>query len=280
MNNSMMALLGMFPKVGAAILREGEGETGGDTVALAGDDTVALGDDTVALGDDTVALGDDTVVLGGDDTVAAGDENLTDEQKAEAAAEAKLNSVPEDNAYEFDLPEGVELPDEARTMWAKEFGEMGLTQKQAQQLVARQAEQLAAEQKAHETRLSDMQKDHLTAAKSDKDIGGDKWTETVSMANNVLTMLRGGPKAGVNADGSEKMFDGADGAKQAGKPEGALESLILTSGNGNNPEVLRELRRLGQHFADDVFAKGATHEEPRSKQSSWYSDTTPKSKKG
>jgi len=250
------------------------------------DEGTPAGDDTTG-GDEAEAPKGVTAVLGGDDVddgktgddagdadeagTKDGDEGEKDERTdEEKAAEAKASEVPEDGAYEFDLPEGVELPDDKKESWSKQFAEMGLTRGQAQRLIEAQGAEVVEEQKAYAKFLEDQQKDHLEAAKADKDIGGDKWAESTKLANSALQVLRGGPKAGKNADGTPR----------EGKPEGALEALILTSGNGNNPEIIRELRRIGELTANDRFAGGNTHEEPVPTEQKWYGGTTPATKRG
>ena len=253
-----------------------EGNSGGGEAGEGGD--VGAGDEGQNGQTDGVVLGDDgDDAAGGDDGAGdkakdsndageGGDDDQTDEEK-EAAAKAA--EVPEDGVYEFDVPEGVEFTDEAKTYWSGKFKDMGLTRGQAQTLVAAQSEQVAAEQKAYADFIDNQQKEHKAAAEADKDIGGDKWDETVKLANAGLRALRGGPKAGKNPDGSTR----------EGKPEGALESLILTSGNGNNPEILRELRRIGQAYANDKFEDGNSTPEKGALEKNWYGATTPDTKK-
>lgn len=238
---------------------------GGDEGQKDQTDGVVLGDD----GDDAAGKDDgaDSKAKDGDNADDKdGDDKQTDEEK-EAAAKAA--EVPEDGAYEFEVPEGVEVTDEVKTYWSEKFKDMGLTRGQAQTIIAAQAERVMAEQKAYEDFISTQQKEHKATAEADKDIGGDKWNETVKLANAGLRALRGGPKAGKNPDGSER----------EGKPEGALESLILTSGNGNNPEILRELRRIGTAYANDKFEDGQNSTETVSPEKKWYGDTTPDTKK-
>lgn len=201
--------------------------------------------------DDTPALGDDA---GKDDD--KGKDKKSDTKDGEGEEKDgdtdKGDEVPEDGAYDFELPEGVELSDEDKTKWSEQFKELGLTRNQADKLVAAQAAQVAQEQKDFADFIAKQQKDHLEAAKSDKDIGGDKWDESQRLAKLGLSTLGGD----------------------------ALKNLILTSGNGNNPEIIRELRRIGEMVTDDKFEPGASHEAPVSTEKSWYGDTTPDTKKG
>lgn len=213
-----------------------------------GDDTsasdTALGDDTGAKPED--GDGKEKTALDDADTDKDGtSEEGDDESDAD-------DTVPEDGVYEFELPEGVELSDEDKTAWSTLFKDTGLTQKQANALVAAQAERVAAEQAAYATFLETQQKEHLDAAKADKEIGGDKWDESVKLAKRGFEMLGGS----------------------------AIKNLILTSGNGNNPEMIRELRRIGAMSADDTFQSGTPNDATVPTEKSWYGDTTPETKKG
>lgn len=163
------------------------------------------------------------------------------------------NQVPEDGVYDFgELPESVEVTDERREAWSQQFKELGLTQVQAKALVAMRTEEAATEMEAYSADVEKRQKEHLDAAKADKDIGGDKWDESVRLANLGLKTLGGS----------------------------VIKELILNSGNGNNPEMIRELRRIGELVKDDSFEAGSSREAPVSTEQSWYGETTPDTKKG
>jgi len=162
------------------------------------------------------------------------------------------DEVPEDGKYTFDLPKGVKFDEDKQELWSKQFKDTGLTRAQAQKLVQMQSEQVLAEQKAFSDFIESQQKTHLDAAKKDKDIGGDKWAESTRLANLGLKALGGG----------------------------AIKNLILTSGNGNNPEMIRELRRIGEMVKDDKFVPGASTEAPVKRETAWYGETTPDTKKG
>ena len=230
-----------------------EGATGGDATDDTGTDT--SGDEGETQTTETVLGAGDAGDTPGDTTVL-GDEagkSDDDDDKSDTDGEtAPEDEVPEDGAYDFNLPEGVELDDDAKAKWSEQFKDLGLTRGQADKLVQAQAAQVAQEQKAYADFITKQQTDHLDAAKSDSDIGGDKWGESQRLANLGLKTLGGD----------------------------ALKNLILTSGNGNNPEIIRELRRVGEMVADDKFENGSSHEAPVTKENSWYGGTTPDTKKG
>jgi len=250
-------LLQLFQIKTALFAPAEEAGGGGDTT-----DGEAKGSDGVGEAEDTsttdTVLGGDQADGKTDDTGDATDDDAKDDDEAGEGKDDKdetpdeADQVPEDGSYEFELPEGVELSDEDKESWSKQFSEIGLTRAQAQSLIAAQAERVAGEQKAFSDFLQKQQSDHLEAAKKDKDIGGDKWAETQKLANAGLKLLGGD----------------------------AIKKLILSSGNGNNPEMIRELRRLGELAKDDTFESGSSTEATVPTEKSWYGDTTPDTKKG
>lgn len=247
---------------------EDEGGSGGGE----GGDTGAGGDETGDAGSETQT--DGTVLGGGQadeksgEGSEEGDKSAKDEESGDpkdgksegdkgdektGESDGGADEVPEDGSYDFEMPEGVELSDEDKQQWSETFKELGLTRAQAAKLVENQSQKALAEQQAYSDFLQNQQNEHLEAAKADKEIGGDKWEESTRLAN-----------LGLEALGNT----------------GAIKNLILTSGNGNNPDMIRELRRIGEMVKDDTFDNGSTHEEPVSRETSWYGGTTPGSKKG
>ncbi len=230
---------------------DGAGTTGtektGEAAAAAVTPEVVLGgtDPAAKPADGKTALDDDASKDGVKPEPTA-------EEKAAADAEAKANTVPEDGVYEFVLPEGVELPDDKKSFWSKEFKDAGLTQKQAARMIELQAGAVLAQVAAEAKELETQQAEHLKAAKADKEIGGQKWDETVKLAN-----------IGLKALGGEQ-----------------IKQLILVTGNGNNPEMLRELRRIGEKFVDDKFEPGPSVQAAVPTEKQWYGETTPETKKG
>jgi hypothetical protein len=224
--------------------------TSGDEGATQTTETVLGGDQT----DDKSTTGDDGDGEAKKDDNGDGKDDKSDDdgKKDDDKQDDGADEVPEDGKYEFELPEGVELDDEKKEYWSGQFKEIGLTRGQAQKLIELQSEQVVSEQKAFAEFLENQQKTHLEAAKKDKDIGGDKWAESTRLANLGLKTLGGD----------------------------AIKNLILTSGNGNNPEMIRELRRIGELVKDDKFEPGASHEAPVSTEKKWYGETTPDTKKG
>lgn len=222
----------------------GGNDTSGDEGKSQTTETALGGDQPGDKPDEGTALGDGANEDGNAEDGEDGEGEGTDDAD---------NQVPEDGVYDFgELPEGVEVTDERREAWSQQFKELGLTRAQAKALVAMRTEEAAAELEAYSADVEKRQKEHLDAAKADKDIGGDKWDESVRLANLGLKTLGGS----------------------------AIKELILNSGNGNNPEMIRELRRIGELVKDDSFEAGSSREAPVSTEQSWYGETTPDTKKG
>jgi len=154
----------------------------------------------------------------------------------EPAAEPAVDPVKEPakagapEAYEdFKLPEGVELAPETATELKSLAKELGLTQEQAQKLAdlgGKQAQALAGQ---HQQMLEQLGKDWETAARADKDIGGDKLPESLATAKRALT--------------------------QFGSP--ALTQLLEESRLGSHPEVIRMLAKIGKAVGEDKVITGS-----------------------
>lgn len=147
---------------------------------------------------------------------------------ADDASKDPADTVPEDGKYDLKMPEGVKVDQELLDAIAPEFKELGLTHAQAQKLADKfiasqqaRAEKQGAEWSATITKWAD-------DAKSDKEIGGAKWDETVSSAQRAVKTL--------------------------GTPE--LRDYFDASGGGNHPEVIRFMAKVGAMLKEDNPAGG------------------------
>jgi hypothetical protein len=145
--------------------------------------------------------------------------------------------VPE--TYTFEPPEGVEINDDIKgkiEAFAEQAKSMGLNQKQYQALIEydlSRAQQLNEEAvQSWNTRVETWK----TSAKTDKEIGGEKFAENLKVADNAV--------------------------KQFGDPE--LRALLKSPSAdnpaglaiGNHPAVLRFLNRVGKAIADPSLLQG------------------------
>ena len=193
------------------------GEGGGGTTPAAAVDTQA---DGTASGDS--ANGDNP----------AGEEKLATEKTAEELAAEKADKESADKAekekkpsapekYEFAAPEGQELDANALSVFEPIAKELGLTQEQAQKLVDiyPQIQQQQAEA------WSKQGEEWREQVKSDKEIGGDKYTANVGNAQKALD--------------------------QFGSP--ALREYLETTLLGNHPELVRFFAKVGKAVSEDTM---------------------------
>ena len=138
------------------------------------------------------------------------------------------DKVPEDGKYTLTMPEGVEVDQELLDAVGSDFKELGLTSGQAQKLADKftSVMQKRAEDqtKGWGERIAKWADD----AKTDKDIGGDKWNATVSNATRFT-----------NAFGTP-----------------ALKEYLNASGGGNHPELIRVFAKAGEMIREDNPASG------------------------
>lgn len=244
--------------------KEGEGSGGG-----AGDggddgtnDDAGNGDDT--QGDDTQsATGVDPVLGagstdGGDDDADEG-EGASDETSDDKDGDDDEGENPDDDVvpgegedYTFEAPEGMEIDEDMAAAMSPLFKQIGITQGQANQLVAAYGAQIAAGAEAQANAFVDRITGWTEAARNDTEIGGDKWDATVAAANGALQKL--------------------------GTPE--LTQALQETGMSNHPEVIRFMHRTALALGIDNFDPGEnvdTGDVPT--EEAWYGKTTPTSKK-
>lgn len=150
----------------------------------------------------------------------------TEEGKA-GEGEKPTTGAPE--AYEdFKVPEGVALDTEVTTEFKTLAKELDLSQENAQKLTDL-ATKLSAK---HQGQMADVLKqaaaDWTQAAQTDKEFGGEKLNENLSVAKKARDTF--------------------------GTPE--LTQLLDESGLGNHPEVIRFFYRTGKAISEDGFVPG------------------------
>ncbi|HID9280219.1 TPA: peptidase [Serratia marcescens] len=193
------------------------GEGGGGTTPAATGDTPAEG---AASGD--AANGDNP----------AGEEKPSAEKTAEELAAEKAEKDAADKAekdkkpaapekYEFAAPEGQELDANALSVFEPIAKELGLTQEQAQKLVDIYPQIQKQQAEAWSKQIAEWGEQ----VKADKEIGGDKFTASVGLAQRALD--------------------------QFGNPE--LREYLQVSGLGNHPALVRFCTKVGKSMAEDSF---------------------------
>lgn len=236
----------------------GGGDTGGDAGGAGGQGDAGGGGDTSDASGTVLDGGGENPDQGGGDgeTKPEGDtsgEKDGDEDKKDGEDNPD-DVVPEEYDFSKVLPEGMELDKGMADAMAPVFKDMGLTQAQANKMVAAYAEAVNAHAKAQAEEIGNIMKSWVTKAKDDAEIGKAAWTESVRQANAVL--------------------------KKFGTPE-LVQEVMVGQGVGNHPEVIRIFARIGKALSDDVLTTGeqtdTSKDEPA--ESRWYK-TTPTTKKG
>ncbi|WP_225786063.1 hypothetical protein [Pseudomonas sp. Marseille-P9655] len=163
------------------------------------------------------------------DAAQQGQEGQQQGQKQEGEGEQTQKPVvPE--AYAFkDLPEGYAMTDEQLAEVSPLFKELGLTQEQANKLVAFDAKRaLAAEQAGLEQRQG-LVTGWEKSLREDAAFGGANFDANVGVAQKALA--------------------------QFGTPE--LSTMLKESGLGSHPEVVRLFHRIGQQLAEGQLHSGS-----------------------
>lgn len=190
-------------------------------------------------GDDAA---DDATVLGGGE---------------EAPGEEPAAALPE--KYELTAPEGMTFDAEAFDLADPVFRELNLSNDAAQKLMPVAGEfakrvsaaALARHQLDQASTLTTMKREWVENAKGDAEIGGAKWDETVTLA--------------------AKGLDGLGFTK--GHP---FRAMLDETGLGNNPDMIRAWRRVGERLSEDTFHRGGTAEPETNAARLMYPNDTPK----
>jgi hypothetical protein len=188
-----------------------------ETVQISQTVTTEASDDVLATENQgTDAKADDV----DDDLIPTGDEGSTaSEEKASTESE---ETVPESYA-DFDLPEGIEMNPSYMEKLGPVFKELGLTQPQAQKLINAHVDHVQATAGQGAEAFEKMKAEWLQEAKTDKEIGGDKFQQTAVNANRAVNEL--------------------------GTP--ALKELLKSYGIGQHPEVIRVFSKIGGFLGED-----------------------------
>ncbi|CAI0712139.1 Uncharacterised protein [Serratia quinivorans] len=193
------------------------GEGGGGTTPAAAVDTPA---DGTASGDS--ANGDTPA---GEEKPAAektAEELVAEKAEKDAADKAEKDKKPAaPEKYEFAAPEGQELDANALSVFEPIAKELGLTQEQAQKLVDIYPQIQQQQAEAWSKQVAEWGEQ----VKADKEIGGDKFTASVGLAQRALD--------------------------QFGNPE--LREYLQVSGLGNHPALVRFCTKVGKSMAEDSF---------------------------
>lgn len=147
-----------------------------------------------------------------------------EQQKTEK--EQKQEGVPE--KYEFTAAEGVDLDTEALKDFEPVARELNLTNEQAQKLVDAYPKILAGVQQRQAEAWQAQTEEWAATVKADKEIGGDKLTANLGVAQRALDTF--------------------------GTP--ALKEYLNGTGLGNHPELVKAFVKVGKAMSEDGVATG------------------------
>lgn len=135
---------------------------------------------------------------------------------------------------DFNLGDGKTLPPEVAAKVKEIAKDMDLTQEQAQKLVELNLKQDMAQTE----QLATQSQQWLAGLPSDKEFGGDKFSENMAIAKKAIDAF--------------------------GSPE--LKSLLDQTKLGNHPELIRAFYRAGQAISQDTrFVAGGSGNQPASR---------------
>lgn len=141
--------------------------------------------------------------------------------------EQKQEGAPE--KYEFTAGEGVELDTEALKDFEPVARDLNLTNEQAQKLVDAYPKILAGVQQRQAEAWQAQTEQWAADVKADKEIGGDKLTANLSVAQRALDLF-GGP---------------------------VLKEYLNTTGLGNHPELVKAFVKIGKAMSEDGMVDGS-----------------------
>ncbi|TXG95609.1 MAG: peptidase [Nevskiaceae bacterium] len=152
---------------------------------------------------------------------------------AQAPAEPPAPVVPE--AYAFaNLPEGYSISEEQLAAFSPVLKELGLTQEQADKLVAFDAQRSLAAREASQQQAVEFRNKQVgeweTALRNDAAFGGANFDANVAVAQQFLTDF--------------------------GSPE--LSAFLAESGLGSHPEVVRMFHKAGKELGEGKLHRTTT----------------------
>lgn len=156
------------------------------------------------------------------------------EQQQQATTEQKQAPVvPESYAF-ANLPEGYEINEQQLSELTPLFKDLGLTQEQADKLIAYDAQRALAARDGSEQAAIDQRNAQVgeweQSLRGDKDFGGANFDANVAIAQKALA--------------------------EFGSPE--LSTMLKESGLGSHPEVVRFFHRVGKELAEGSLHRTTT----------------------
>jgi hypothetical protein len=148
---------------------------------------------------------------------------LTAPETQATEAQAVEPQIPE--SYEFQMPEGVEIDQDAVQEFSGLAKELKLDQANAQKVADIAVKMMAKQTEQHQNLVTSW----TEQTKADKEFGGDRLNENLAVAKKALDTF--------------------------GTPE--LRDVLNMTGLGNHPEVIRAFYRAGKAISEDRFISGS-----------------------
>lgn len=172
---------------------------------------------------------------------------MADEQTQDAQGTPNADGVKDTSSAQAAAPEGTKTPekpvvpekyelkpskdsklDQAHVDGIAEYAKANqMTNEQAQKLLARDEQLMAAQVAKQEAEMKEVPNKWLELAKSDKEFGGDKFAESAEVSKRAM--------------------------EKWGTPE--FMQIMNETGLGNHPELIRVFVRLGKAMAEDKLVK-------------------------
>lgn len=172
----------------------------------------------------------------------AADQVVTETGTAQAEAKPEGQGAEAPVAYDFKLPEGVELD----TAVADEFKTVAADLKLAPESAQKVVDFYAKLQAQSAERFVKQVETWGEQVRADKEIGGAKLDENLAVARKA-----------VDTFGSDE-----------------LKSLLNSTGMGNHPEVVKMMVKIGQAISEDKIVRGGPAAQPKDAASILYGSTT------
>lgn len=153
----------------------------------------------------------------------------TEPAKTEPAAKTEPVKPVVPEKYDLKVPEGSKLSAKELETISAQAKEKGLSNEQAQLLVNTRHEAVKGYEAAELQRIKDSSSQWLEQLKADKEIGGERFNESIENAKRVVA----------------KYTD----------PD--FQTFLNTSGLGNHPMVVRAFAKIGKAFGEDHWKDGA-----------------------
>jgi hypothetical protein len=198
---------------------------GGAATAAASEPAPAAGDNPAGNPASTEAASD-APENGADPEKPEESKAPDDGKQEEKKDDDKPEGAPE--KYEFTAAEGVDLDTEALKDFEPVARELNLTNEQAQKLVDAYPKILAGVQQRQAEAWQAQTEEWAATVKADKEIGGDKLTANLGVAQRALDTF--------------------------GTPE--LKEYLNGTGLGNHPELVKAFIKVGKAMSEDGMVTG------------------------